>query len=219
MEFIKLEADSRKETGKGPARTVRRAGRIPAVLYGPKTDPFNLTVEANALEQAIKKCKGSQIFLQLEVDGEGGSVHRVMVKELQRHPVSMNPLHADFYEIPMDRKMQFKVPVVTTGKCRGEEDGGILQIIRHELDIVCLPDKIPENIELDVTDLGIGDSIHVKDIPVEEGVEILADVDFTVATVSSPVAEKAAEEAEEGEGEIEGQAGEEGEAASGAAAE
>ncbi|MDL1964377.1 MAG: 50S ribosomal protein L25, partial [Deltaproteobacteria bacterium] len=135
------------------------------------------------------------------LNGENTS-RPAMIKELQIHPVSRDYLHVDFYGISMDRKISVKVPVVAKGKSQGVELGGILQIIRRELEIFCLPGEIPDAIELDVTDLDIGDSIHVKEIPLQGDIEIPADVDFTVITILAPKAE-VEEEAEEGEEEAE----------------
>jgi large subunit ribosomal protein L25 len=124
-----------------------------------------------------------------------------MVKELQIHPVSRNFLHIDFYEITMDRKIIVNVPVTTTGKSKGVEIGGILQIIRRELEVQCLPLNVPESIEIDITDLEIGDSIHVADIPRQTDVEFLGDENFTVVTVISPKIEEEEVEPEEEEAE------------------
>jgi large subunit ribosomal protein L25 len=109
-----------------------------------------------------------------------------MIKELQTHPVSGKFLHVDFYEIDMSRKIRVKVPVVVKGKAKGVELGGFLQIIRRDVDVLCLPSQIPPSIEVDVTDLDIGDSFHVREIQPEGDVEIPADVDYTIITVLSP---------------------------------
>ena len=124
-----------------------------------------------------------------------------MIKELQTTPVSRDFLHIDFYEVAMDRKIRVNVSVVPIGHAIGVEEGGILQVVRRELEVLCLPTNIPEAFEIDITALNIGDSIHVGDIPHDEDVEILADVNFTVITVSSPKVEEVEEpeEAEEGE--------------------
>ena len=132
-----------------------------------------------------------------------------MIKDLQIHPTTHEFIHIDFYEIDMKRKINVHIPVVTKGLSKGVELGGILQIIRRELEVLCLPTNIPENIEIDVTDLDMGDSVHVLDIPVEEDIEIPADVNFTVLTVLAPKVE--VEEEEEEEEALEGEEGEEGE--------
>lgn len=208
MELIELKANIRNSTGKGQARVLRRAEKVPAVLYGPGTEPVLLSVGIKDLEKVLKKSTASQALLNLTILNGENTSRPAMIKELQIHPVSRDYLHIDFYKISMDRKIRVKVPVVVKGKSRGVEEGGILQIIRRELEILCLPTEIPETIELDITELDIGDSIHVNEIPFEGDIEIPADVNFTVITVLSPKAE--VEEVEE-EGEEEGEEAVEGE--------
>jgi large subunit ribosomal protein L25 len=200
LELIELKANIRNSVGKGQARALRRAEKIPAVLYGPRTEPVLLSVSIKDLGKALKKSTASQALLNLTIHNGENTSRPAMIKELQTHPVSRHYQHVDFYEISMDRKIRVKIPVVVKGKARGVEEGGILQIIRRELEILCLPTEIPETIEIDITDLDIGDSIHVKEIPFEGDIEIQADVNFTVITIVSPKAEveEVEEEAEEG---------------------
>ena len=132
-----------------------------------------------------------------------------MVKELQTHPLSGNFIHIDFYEIDMKRQIKVMVPIITTGKSVGVENGGMLNTVRREVELLCLPGDIPEAIEIDITDLDIGDSIHIEDISLGENVEVSADFNFTVVTVLSPTVEEEEEVVEEEEGELE--AGEEAE--------
>jgi large subunit ribosomal protein L25 len=203
LELIELKSKIRSGVGNGPARVLRRDGKIPAVLYGPKTAAVLLSVDVFDLKTALKTGKIGQSLFNLSVDGETAYNKTVMIKELQRHPATYEFLHADFYEIAMDRKTTVNIPVIAIGKSIGVELGGILQIIRREVEISCLPTQIPDSIILDTTDLDIGDSIHAKDIVLEEGIEILTDVNFTVITVSSPKLEEEPveeeEELEEGE--------------------
>jgi large subunit ribosomal protein L25 len=138
------------------------------------------------------------LFVNLAIDGLGE--HKALLKELQRHPVGGQYLHADFYEVAMDRKIRVRVPVTTRGKAQGVEMGGMLQIIRRELEVLCLPDDIPENIEIDITELDMGESVHVEDIPLEGDVEIPHEVNFTILTIlSARQAEETEEDVEEGE--------------------
>ena len=200
MELTELKANIRTSVGNGPARALRREEQIPAVLYGPKTEPISLSVYTSDLERAIKTSRIGQALLSLVIQKNGKTDNRTaMIKELQTHPVTRNLLHADFYEIAMDRKIKVKVPVVAKGKSKGVELGGMLQIIRRELDVFCLPHEIPKSIEIDIADLDIGDSIHIKEIPLKGDIEIPADVNFTVLTILSPKAEEV--EAEEVEAE------------------
>jgi len=214
LEILNLKATLRETVGNGPSRALRREGKIPAILYGPKTDPVKLTIDRMDLEPILKAGALTQQLLKLDIDGVDGTAN-VMVKEIQKNPVSHNLLHLDFYRVSMDQKINVMVPVVTTGKSAGVEMGGMLQIIRRELEVFCLPDQIPENIVIDITDLEIGDSFHVEDLQLEGDIEVSADVNFTILTILSPKAE----EEEEVEGEEEEEMAEEGDEAAEAAEE
>ncbi|MBI9084784.1 MAG: 50S ribosomal protein L25 [Desulfobacterales bacterium] len=185
MNIIELTADLRTTRGNSPARALRRSGRIPAVLYGPNMAPLTLSVDATEMEKALKKAGGRQPLFKIAVAGDEKPARTVMIKELQSHPLSKSLVHADFYEVAMDRKLRVMVPVITRGHSIGVEMGGMLQVIRRELEVLCLPMQIPEVIELDTTELDIGDAIHVEDIQLEGDVEIPHDVNFTVVTVLS----------------------------------
>lgn len=199
MENIDLKAQMRTTTGNGPARAMRRDGRVPAVLYGPKTEPSMISIGAYDLDTILKKGSIGRSIINLDIDGVKG-IKAAMVKEMQTHPVSRDILHIDFYEVDMKRKIKVNVPIVTTGKSVGVELGGMLQIIRRELEVFCLPNKIPQAITIDIADLDIGGSVHVNDIETEDDVEIPHDVNFTVLTILSPKKEEEeVEEVEEGE--------------------
>jgi large subunit ribosomal protein L25 len=190
--------------GNGPARRLREAGQIPAVLYGPKTESVLLSVNKSDFDLILKKGRIGQLILNLVIQNNGETYTRpAMIKELQVHPVSRKFLHIDFYEIDMDRKITAGVPVVTTGLSVGVERGGILQIIRRELEVQCLPFEVPESIEIDITDLDMGDSIHVEDISLEGEVEFLGEANLTVVTILTPKIEEEPEEEEEEEAEEE----------------
>jgi large subunit ribosomal protein L25 len=133
-----------------------------------------------------------------------------MIKELQSHPVSGNYLHVDFYEIDMKRQINVMIPVVAKGKAKGVELGGLLQVVRRELEVLCLPGDIPQSIEIDISDLDIGEAIHVEDLKLGDNIEFAAEGNVTVVTVLSPKMEavEEEEEAEEAEEEEEGEAGE-----------
>ncbi len=197
MELLELKTNLRLSVGSSPARELRRNGKIPAVLYGPETEPILLSVNIIDLEQAMQKGTSSQVLFSLVIQNDKTNKKAVMIKELQIHPVSRNFLHVDFYEIDMNRKINVKVPVTIKGKSKGLEFGGTLQILRRELEVLCLPLKVPESIEVDITDLNIGDSVHVDEIPLEGDIEIPFDVNFTVVTMLSPKFEEELEEAEE----------------------
>jgi large subunit ribosomal protein L25 len=197
LEQINLEAQVRKTTGNGPARVLRREGRIPAILYGPKTDPIMLSIDNKEFEQIVKKASIGSALLKLEIKNGQTDARSAMVKELQTHPVTGQFLHVDFYEVDLARKINAMVPVTVTGKSQGVEDGGILQIVRRELEVFCLPTAIPEAIEVDISELEIGGSIHVKEIALPGDIELPEDVDFTVITVLAPKVEEVVVEEEE----------------------
>lgn len=201
MEQLQLAATLRETTGNGPARALRRGGRIPAVLYGPETGALLLSVNIHEFELILKNHNINQMVLNLVIQNGESSTRPVMIKELQAHPVSKKLIHVDFYEISMTRKIWVNVPVVVGGKSIGEERGGIVQVVRRELEVLCLPGEIPESIVLDISSLDIGDAIHVEEVKLPEGVEISADTNFTVVTVTSPKAEEEAA-VEEGEAEV-----------------
>ena len=165
MEQIQLKATVRKITGNGPARALRREGSMPAVVYGRGKDPILLSVDIKDFEQLLKNYNINQVLLNLMIENGKSISKSVMVKELQTDPTTRNLLHVDFYEIDMQNKITVSVPVVTTGISKGVELGGVLQLIRRELEVLCMPTDIPESIEIDVTDLDIGDSIHVRKSP------------------------------------------------------
>ena len=197
MEQFEINATLRKSTGNGPARVLRRGGRIPAVLYGPQTESVLLSVNVRELEQIIKKGNIGSAILNLVIQNGKKVTKTAMIKEFQSHPVSGQFLHIDFYEIDMQRKINVMIPITTKGDSMGVEAGGLLQIIRREIEVFCMPGDIPETFEIDVTDLDIGDSVHVDEIPLGDNIEIAGDVNFTVVTVLSPKVEAIPEEEEE----------------------
>lgn len=212
MELLELNAVTRTASGKGQARTLRREGRLPGVLYGPNTDPVMLSIDLSDLEDITKGGSAGQALLSISVKGEK-KPRTAMIKELQTSPLSRDYLHVDFYEVDMQKKINVMVPVTTTGKCIGIEMGGMIQLIRRELEVLCLPGNIPENIEIDITELSIGDSIHVEDVQLEGDIEIPHEVDFTILTIlSAKMKEEEVEEEELEEGEEGVEEGEEAEA-------
>jgi len=197
---IELQAETRTTTGNGPARVLRREGRVPAILYGPATEPRMLSVGTRDIETIFKESSVSRSIFNLVIDG-GKETKAAMIKELQAHPVHHGLIHIDFYAVDMTRKVRVNVPVVTTGKAVGVEMGGMLQIIRRELEVLCLPHAIPQAITIDITSLDVGQSVHVEDIQMGSEVEIPHEVNFTILTISSlkKAEEAEAEEGEEGE--------------------
>jgi large subunit ribosomal protein L25 len=215
LKQIELSATVREMRGNGPARRLRRAGQVPAVLYGPGVETKQLAVSIRDLEQAVQKGNIRRTIFSLNIQNGGSTTKLSVIKELQTHPLTGQFLHVDFYEIDMNRKLRVMVPLALKGKSKGEEFGGMLQIIEREIEVFCLPREIPESLDLDVSELGMGEALHVKDILLPAGIELPPGENYTVVTVVSPKAEAAptaaavageeeaagAEKAAEGEGE------------------
>ena len=207
MELFELKANIRDLSGKNAARRLRVEASLPAVLYGLGNDSIKLDVVIHDLEMAFKQSKLSQVLVNLSVFDGDKEIKKcpAMIKEVQLKPLTKNVLHADFLEIDLKKKLLVKVPVETVGQSPGVEFGGLLSVIRRELEILCMPLEVPESIVVDVSELQMGDAVHVDDIKVE-GVEIPHDVNFTVVTVVAPKTTK--EDIEDEEGEAEGEAAE-----------
>ncbi|MFH1153394.1 MAG: 50S ribosomal protein L25 [Pseudomonadota bacterium] len=186
MELIDLSAEIRHGKGKGAARTLRRKEAMPAILYGKKTEPVQLSLFTPELNKVIIKHGMSGLFINLKIAGDDRPFRTVMLKEVQMDAFNRIYLHADFQEIDMDEKITITVPVEAVGLAKGAKAGGLLQIIRRELDIVCRPADMPETIAIDVSELEIGDAIHVNDIHLGDAISIPHEVNFTVITVVPP---------------------------------
>jgi len=185
LEILELTAKMRTSAGNSPSRALRREGNIPAILYGPGTESVPLSITSLDLERALKKASASQIIFNMSVQNAQTGSRTAMIKDLQIHPMSRKFLHVDFYEISKDRKITVDVPVVVKGKAKGIEAGGMLQIIRRDIEVLCLPFEVPESIQIDISDLDIGDSIHVKDLKVAGNIEIPAETNYTILTILS----------------------------------
>ncbi len=195
MEQLELKATFRDQRGKGAAKRLRREGFIPGIFYGPDTQPVPLSLNPKDLEKAMATEYGSRVLLKLTIEGYDKKKRNAMVKEIQIDPVTYRWIHADLYSIDLKREVEVEVPIRLTGISPGVKMGGIMEQIRRELTIKALPKNIPSVIEIDISSLGLGDSIHVDDIS-PENYTIVADSNFTIVTVASP-------EAEEGESEVE----------------
>lgn len=205
MKEITLVAEKREGRGKGASHRVRRDGSIPGIIYGPEIEPVTVAVKTNELSNLIRREGRTNMLIDLNVGGEN-SPRKVIIRELQRDPVTGSPKHIDLYQVSLKRKLNLAVTVNLIGIPDGVKNaGGILQQVRREIEIDCLPTAIPDNIEIDVSEMNIGDSIHVEDISIE-GVEIITEQRLTIATVVPPTVIKVAEEVA-----VEGEEGEEGE--------
>lgn len=192
-EKVSLKAERRSATGKGAARRLRRQGFVPAVVYGHGEESSSVKVRVEELETLLGRISVGSTLVDLEVDGQA---RPVLIREVQRHPFRPDVLHVDFFQIHADEKIRVDVPLRLVGKAIGVEEGGILQQSKHEIEIECLPGEIPEQFELDVSALDIGDSLHVGDINAG-GVAILEDLDTTVCGVVPPTVVVVEEEVEE----------------------
>jgi large subunit ribosomal protein L25 len=206
LKQLELNVTIRNTKGNGPARSLRRQGMVPAVLYGPDTPSIMLALNVRDFERTVQKGNIRRTIFALSIRNGGTITKPAVIKELQTHPATGQLLHVDFYEIDMNRTLRVRVPIVAKGKAKGEELGGMMQIIEREIEVLCLPHEIPDTLELDVTDLGIGDTLHVKDIALPAGVELPPGVNYTVVTVVSQKAEAAPAVAEaEGAETVEGE--------------
>jgi large subunit ribosomal protein L25 len=200
-----LAAKIRTESGKQAAKKLRREKQIPAIFYGPGAASLMLMVDAHELEMIMKKKTGENVIIGLEIETDKGTDSRtVILKELHSDPVKPDFLHADFYEISMDKELTLEIALHFINTPKGVVNGGMLQPIRREITVSCLPDKLVDFIEVDVSGLEIGQSLHIKEISLPDGIKSIQDPDLTVATVMAPaiVATEAAP-SEEGEGEAE----------------
>ncbi len=197
---LKLPAEMRERAGKGASRALRREGRVPAVIYGGKEEPTPIHVEEKELVKQLMTGHFMNSIVMVEVDGKAT---RTLPKDVSLDPVSDRPIHADFLRLTKGSKIEVNVPVVFVNEeeSPGLKKGGVLNVVRHELELVCDGDKIPGEIEIDVTGLEVGDSIHISALTLPEGSEsAITDRDFTIATVVAPSALK---RSDEGEGEDE----------------
>ena len=201
METVALKAHIRKESGKGPARRLREKGLIPAVFYGPGAETIPLTIDLSEFTKSSKKGRIKSTFVKLTIDDNGGKIEKLsMVKELQVNPLTRSPVHIDFYEIRMDQNLTIDIPISIEGQSVGIEAGGDLQISKRNLKVSSLPSLLPDFINVDISELDIGDSIKVGDIVLEEGIEILDPPNvMIVAVVATRIAVLEVEEEEAAE--------------------
>lgn len=202
-ETIELEAATRGRVGKGAARQVRREGRVPGVIYGDKKDPQPISLDYNEVWKMYLKGQFMAKVFKLKVDGDE---HLVVSRDLQVDPVKDTPVHIDFLRIGADGLIRVHIPVKFKNEAisPGLKRGGVLNIVRHDIEVWCPYDKIPEAFEIDLAKSQIGQSIHVSAVPMPEGAKlVIQDRDFTIATIAGRGPSGGAEETEEGAGEAE----------------
>ena len=185
-EQLTLAAEPRERAGKGASRAIRREGRVPAVIYGNKQDPVGIHVEEKLLIKMMSNGHFMNTVVMIDV---GGQQTRTLPKDVQFHPVTDRPLHVDFLRISEHATVTVAVPIsfVNEEQSKGLKRGGVLNIVRHELELVCDAAEIPDQIEIDLAGLEIGDSIHISAVTLPKGVtSAITDRDFTIATVVAP---------------------------------
>lgn len=198
MATAQLSASTRAETGKGVARKLRHAGRIPGVVYGHAREPQALSLDARELDRLLGRINAETTVIDLAIDGTNALT---LIREIQRHPLSRGVLHVDFQELVAGEKVIVKIPIVLVGTSLGVRlSGGIQTQVLQELECRVDPANIPSRIEVDVTEVTIGHSLHVSDIRVPDGVEVMDDESGTVMIVSAPKEEAAATPAVEAAG-------------------
>jgi large subunit ribosomal protein L25 len=188
METVEITIERRDGNGKGPARRLRMAGRVPAILYGPRRTTTAIAVSAEEFERKLSHLEGAHLIRLLSAGGADAELNErmVLVREMQVHPVSGRALHADFYEVDLTERLTVAVTLHFVGKPVGVVNGGILQPILREVEVECLPTEIPDFIEIDVSGLDIHDAIHVGQLTLPEGVTSVGDSAQTVVAVLPP---------------------------------
>ena len=181
-----ISAEQRDRVGKGSARAARRAGLVPAVIYGDKKDPIGIILNSREISRLVHQPGIFGRLLGIDVSGQK---HTVLTRDIQFHPVSDNILHLDFLRVSKTAKVAVAVPVIFINEdnCPGLRIGGVLNVVRYEVELLCPATAIPEKIIVDLNGIKIGDSIHISAIPLPDGVEpTITDRDFTIATIASP---------------------------------
>lgn len=190
---MKLVAEARNGAGKGASRELRRNGRVPAVIYGDKKEPLGVHVEEKALMKLLHTGHFMNSVVELDLAGQ---IHRTLPKDVQFHPVTDRPTHVDFFRVTANTKVTVAVPVrfVDEAKSPALKRGAVLNIVRHEVEVVCAPDSIPDDLVASLEGLDVGDSLHISAFRLPEGVKpAISDRDFTVATIVAPSALKSSE--------------------------
>lgn len=185
MAIVSLRAVERTPKGKGGVRKLRRGGMVPAVLYGIGVDSVPLSVDENDLNVMFRRHGGSSIIVDLRIEGEKSTTGRALVKDVQRHTVTGRVLHLDLQRVSAKRKLTVDVPIILVGEAKGVKEGGVMETIQRDIQVHCLPADIPEKVEIDISEMGIGDSVHIRDLEIPNA-EILADPDGVVVTLVPP---------------------------------
>ena len=189
METLEIEVNAREPGSKHQARRLRREGKISAVLYGPKVQPLPLELNRKDFSNRVAGLEGSHL-VRMKSASANLADKVALVKEMQYHPITGDVIHADFYEVDLTARIEVSVPLHFVGKGAGVVRGGILQPIVREIQVECLPLDIPQYFNVDVSGLDIGDSVHIEDLPMPEGVTAVFDSNFALVTVATPTVEE-----------------------------
>ena len=188
---LKLSAQTRSVVGRTAVKKIKAQGLVPATIYGGHDEPVNLSLNKREISNLLLRATSEHVLVDLEIaDGAEKSSRLALIQEVQHHPIRRDVLHVDFHAVRADEKLHAEIPVEPFGEPAGVKNyGGILEIALHSLSIECLPKDLPESIRIDVSGLGVGEAIHVKDIALPEGVVAHADGDLTVVRVAAPKVE------------------------------
>ena len=198
-DILSIAAQKRDRAGKGNARSLRGEGRVPAVIYGEKKDPESISIAINDITKLYKTGRILSTLLDVDIDGKK---HRVIARDVQLHPVRDTILHADFLRLGKGAKIAVEVPVrfLNEETCPGLKSGGVLNVVRYTVELNCPADNIPEDIELDLIEASMGDSLHISEVTLPDGCEpVISDRDFTIATIAAPTVASAETQVDEGD--------------------
>ena len=186
-----VDVARREQTGSAACRRLRRAGLVPAVVYGMGLDPFPVSVSPRRIDEVLTSNTGRNTIFDLKL-GDGGEAQSraARIKDLTRNPVTSAVMHVDFVRVDLTQTVQVSIPIHLLGEAAGVKEGGNLELIHREVPVECLPGDIPESLDIDVSGLNIGDQIHVRDLTIPENVTLLADPEQVLALVAAPMAEE-----------------------------
>ncbi len=185
---VKLAAQNRPHVGRSAVKKIKMQGLVPAVVYGAKQEPQHLQLLAKDVKNVLSHATGENLLVELEIAGEGKPVNRLaLIQEVQHHPLRGDVLHVDFHAVSADEKIRAHIPVETVGEPVGvKTGGGLLEVPMHSLEIECLPKDLPDTIVVDVSGLGLSESLHIRDLKLPSGVVARADGELTVVRVAAP---------------------------------
>jgi large subunit ribosomal protein L25 len=191
---IKLSAQTRPHVGRSAVKKLKKSGIVPAVIYGGKEQPQTLQISARDIDNILAHASGENVLVDLEIEGGGHKVSRMaLIQEVQHHPLGGHVLHVDFRAVSMTEKINANIPVESIGEANGVKNfGGILEQSMRSIEVECLPKDLPDILRVDVSNLNIGDAIHVREIPLPPGVIALENADLTVFLVAAPTVEEVA---------------------------